>query len=111
MDEAKGSYPSLSARLNAFEDGKQDKIDDLEQIRAGATAGAEAYQKPASGIPKRDLHLNVQQSLGKADTAYQKPETGIPLLDLSSGVQESLGKADTAIQFVESNDPSSLVTN
>ena len=111
MDEAKGSYPSLSARLNALEDGKQDKINDLEQIRAGATAGAEAYQKPASGIPKRDLHLNVQQSLGKADMAYQKPETGIPLLDLSSGVQGSLGKADTAIQFVENNDPSRLVTN
>jgi len=35
--------------------GKQDTISDLATIRAGATAGATAYQKPPSGIPAADL--------------------------------------------------------
>ena len=83
-DQAKGSFPSLNARLEAIESGKQDKILDLDEIREGA---------------------------GKGETAYQKPEAGIPLLHLALGVQESLGKADTAIQFVENNDPSSLIDN
>lgn len=81
-DQAKGAYPSLNARLEAIESGKQDKINDLEQIRRNAAKGADAYHKPTSGIP---------------------------LTDLAIGIQESLGKADTAIQFVENNDPSSLV--
>lgn len=81
-DQAKGAYPSLNARLEAIESGKQDKINDLEQIRQNAAEGADAYHKPTSGIP---------------------------LIDLAIGIQESLGKADTAIQFVENNDPSSLV--
>ena len=81
-DQAKGAYPSLNARLNAIEEGKQDKINDLQQIRENAAEGADAYHKPTSGIP---------------------------LTDLAIGIQESLGKADTAIQFVENNDPSSLV--
>lgn len=51
--------------------GKQDVIQDLESIRAGATAGATAYQKPQSGIPASDLAEAVRTSLGKADTALQ----------------------------------------
>lgn len=50
---------------------KQDVIQDLAEIRAGAQAGATAYQKPSTGIPKTDMAQAVQQSLGKADTAVQ----------------------------------------
>lgn len=50
---------------------KQDTISDLDTIRSGAAAGATAYQKPSTGIPKDDLSSAVQTSLGKADTAVQ----------------------------------------
>lgn len=66
----------------ALED-KQDVITDLTTIRSGATAGATAYQKPSSGIPKTDLASAVQTSLGKADSALQTHQ------DIS-------GKADVA---------------
>ena len=58
--------------------GKQDVITDLDTIRSGAAAGATAYQKPSTGIPKSDLAQSVQTSLGKADTALQQHQ------DLSS---------------------------
>lgn len=51
---------------------KQDVIADLSEIRSGATAGASAYQKPGSGIPKTDLDAEVQSSLRKADSALQE---------------------------------------
>lgn len=63
--------------------GKQDVISDLTTIRSGASAGATAYQKPSTGIPKTDLASAVQTSLGKADTALQSHQ------DIS-------GKADVA---------------
>lgn len=63
--------------------GKQDVISDLATIRSGASAGATAYQKPSTGIPKTDLASAVQTSLGKADTALQSHQ------DIS-------GKADVA---------------
>lgn len=50
---------------------KQDIIEDLSTIRSGAAAGATAYQKPSTGIPKTDLASAVQTSLGKADTSVQ----------------------------------------
>lgn len=50
---------------------KQDVIKDLATIRSGAAAGATAYQKPSTGIPKSDLSSAVQTSLGKADTSLQ----------------------------------------
>lgn len=78
--------------------GKQDAIADLSDIRAGAAAGATAYQKSSDGIPSTDMASAVQTSLGKADTAYQKPNTGIPSSDMASAVQTSLGKADSAVQ-------------
>lgn len=70
--------------------GKQDVIDDLEDIRSGAAAGATAYQKPGSGIPKSDLASGVQASLGKADTALQEHQ------DIS-------GKADKDADAVDGN--------
>ena len=51
---------------------KQPAISDLEEIRQGAEAGATAYQKPSSGIPKSDLASAVQTSISKADTALQE---------------------------------------
>lgn len=51
--------------------GKQDAIADLATIRSGASAGATAYQKPATGIPATDLAAAVQTSLWLADTALQ----------------------------------------
>lgn len=70
--------------------GKQDVIDDLEDIRSGAAAGATAYQKPGSGIPKSDLDSGVQASLDKADTALQEHQ------DIS-------GKADKDADAVDGN--------
>ena len=52
-------------------DAKQDTISDLQTIRDGAAAGATAYQKPGTGIPKTDLASGVQTSLGLADSALQ----------------------------------------
>ena len=39
--------------------GKQDTVDDLDAIRAGAALGATAYQKPSTGIPKADIQAGV----------------------------------------------------
>ena len=58
-------------QLDALLAAKQDTINDLASIRSGASAGATAYQKPSSGIPKSDLSTGVQSSLNKADTALQ----------------------------------------
>lgn len=58
-----------SADQDVIDAGKQDVISDLASIRSGASAGATAYQKPASGIPKADLASEVQTSLDNADIA------------------------------------------
>lgn len=61
--------------------GKENVISDLATIRSGAAAGATAYQKPGTGIPKTDLAAGVQSSLEAADaaapqaTTYTKDET------------------------------------
>lgn len=81
VEDARGTYRSLSERLETIETEKQDKIQDLEEIRAGAQRAADAYVLPASGTPKENL---------------------------ASGVQASLDKADGAVQFEENDDPSSL---
>ena len=51
MNAAKGSYPSLNARLEHFETDKQDKINDLETIRNGAARGAVAVTFEESDDP------------------------------------------------------------
>lgn len=51
--------------MNSALAGKQDTIDDLEDIRTGAAAGAAAYNKPADGIPASDLAETVQSALVK----------------------------------------------
>lgn len=40
-------------------EGKQDVINDLDNIRSGAALGATAYQKPGTGIPSTDLESGV----------------------------------------------------
>lgn len=47
---------------------KQDTIDDIDIIRAGARKGATAYQKPSSGIPERDLSSSVRDKLNRPST-------------------------------------------
>jgi hypothetical protein len=64
-----------NAELNTALAGKQPVINDLTTIRSGAAAGATAYQKPSSGIPKTDLASAVQTSLGKADAAAPQSTT------------------------------------
>lgn len=61
-----------NATLTELLNGKQGVIADLDTIRANATAGGTAYQKPAGGIPKSDMSPEVQSSLGKADSAVQE---------------------------------------
>lgn len=62
---------TTTANLTTLLAAKQDTISDLATIRSGANAGASAYQKPATGIPKTDLASAVQTSLEKADSAVQ----------------------------------------
>lgn len=86
IDGAKGDYSSLDARFSHMEgeiptsiselsedsthrtvtdtekstwSGKQDAINDLQDIRSGASAGSTAYQKPSGGIPASDLALDA----------------------------------------------------
>lgn len=80
---AKGDYPTLNARLEAIESDKQDKIQDLDDIREGAEAGASAYKLPDAGIPKTDLAPAVQDSLALADAGlhYEASTDPSTLLD------------------------------
>lgn len=48
---------------------KQATITDLGTIRAGAAAGATAYQKPVGGIPEQDLSAEVQEKLNTSSGA------------------------------------------
>ena len=64
---------------------KQDVISDLSTIRSGAAAGATAYQKPGTGIPKTDLASAVQSSLDKADAAQPAISTVNVTVDNNTG--------------------------
>ena len=98
---------TTTANLTTLLAAKQDTISDLSDIRSGAAAGATAYQKPSTGIPKTDLVSAVQTSLDNADTAYQKPVTGILSSDLAddvldnwvSGQDKNLYTGDTSVSF------------
>lgn len=107
LNTALSAY-TTSADLLDLLDAKQDVIDDLDDIRDGAAAGATAYQKPSTGIPASDLADGViptvptdvvkysQQSLtdGQMTQArtnigagtYSKPSGGIPASDIAPGV-------------------------
>lgn len=63
------SYATIDEMETAIRNAvstKQNTIDDLSTIRAGAAAGATAYQKPATGIPASDLSQAVQTTLNNA---------------------------------------------
>ena len=72
---AKLSALPTNAELTTLLAGKQAVIADLSDIRSGAAAGATAYQKPGTGIPKSDLTSGVQTSLQKADDAAPQTTT------------------------------------
>lgn len=78
-------------RAMAAEALKQDIIDDLATIRAGAAAGATAYQKPQTGIPASDMAAAVQTSLSKAETALQEHQS---LDHLATKVEKEAIEAD-----------------
>ena len=83
--------------------GKQDVINDLSDIRSGASAGATAYQKPAGGIPKTDLAQGVKDSLDKADTALQEDtlyEDAYPAYENSADNTSSESNSDKEIASV-----------
>lgn len=102
---------------------KQDQIEDLASIRAGAAKGATALQsytekytgtvtgikingtvKSGSGVIDLGTITTVTENtvsgwgFTKNTGTYSKPSGGIPKTDLASAVQTSLGKADTALQ-------------
>lgn len=75
---------------------KQNVITDLSTIRSGAAAGATAYQKSSTGIPKSDLEHSVQSSLEKADTALQTHQSLSDYYTKSDVSSLLNGKADKA---------------
>lgn len=87
----KSGLTYLWGKITSLVGGKQDTISDLSTIRSGASAGATAYQKPSSGIPKTDLASAVQTSLGKADSALQSFTETDPVFGASaaSGITSS----------------------
>ena len=89
MAQAKGEYPDLDARLDAIEAGKQDVILDLDDIRAGAAAGAGAA--PLADISQVGL-------TGEYSDLSNKPAA---LSDFTN---------DLAVSFEEDNDPASLLS-
>jgi len=52
---SENDYTDEDKALVGTIEGKQDTIQDLDEIRSGAALGATAYQKPSSGIPGSDL--------------------------------------------------------
>lgn len=55
---------------------RQAVIDDLADIRNGASAGATAYQKPNGGIPSSDMASAVQTQLTAASNAIPSSQKG-----------------------------------
>lgn len=75
-------------------DGKQDAVSDLSTIRSGASAGASAYQKPSSGVPKTDLSSGVQSSLEKADSAVQQAGLNSAISPLQTQIDAIAAQSD-----------------
>ena len=81
------------ATIRGLIETKQNIIADLEQIRAGALAGAAAYVKPAAGIPATDLAQAVQHALELAIERRRRQREGIleALYDVNRIGQRQLG--------------------
>lgn len=83
-----------NAALTELLNGKQGVIHDLDTIRSNAAAGGTAYQKPAGGIPKSDMSVDVQTSLGKADSAVQDVSGKADKTELEALAEEVAKKAN-----------------
>lgn len=94
---------------NSGHTGFQEEIEDLDDIRAGAEAGATALQEVPNTYRTSAAQDTIDDAIkGRLDTIegkesgwdakYTKPSAGIPKTDLASGVKTSLGKADTSLQ-------------
>lgn len=92
---------SLQEAIN----GKQNIIEDLAAIRSGASKGATAYQKPASGIPATDLAQAVRNAIAAALTAVQPADLDTILVLIPQAASAINKLADQA--FVNS----SIATN
>lgn len=77
LDDIRSGAAAGATALQEHQDisGKQDVIDDLSEIRSGAAIGRTAYQKPSNGIPASDLAENVRASLDKANSALQSHQS------------------------------------
>lgn len=105
---------------------KQDLIEDLEEIRKGASLGETALQEETykgtvtsvnniSPDEKGNVTIEISSEVTEETVAswgftkntgtYTKPESGIPKSDLSTEIQESLDKANTALQSYTETDP------
>jgi hypothetical protein len=100
---------SIIASIEQQIEAKQDKITDLDTIRANAAKGATAlqeeqykgtYTKPSTGIPKTDLATAVQTSLGKADTALQQHQDISGKLDKTEAVSTYLSKTEASSTYL-----------
>ena len=106
MKAACDDYPTLDARLDHIENSKQDNILDLDAIRAGAAAGAEAA--PAADISavgysgKYSDLIDAPELADVATSGKYENLTGTPtkLSDFTN---------DMAVEFSENNDPASLM--
>ena len=106
-DTALQAHQSLAAYRTAEEqddidDGKQDTISDLENIRSGASSGATAYQKPIGGVPKSDLSQSVQNTLDNSIQKVSNPTAGnVAILDASGNVADSGKKYAPDVKTVD----------
>ena len=92
--------------------GAQPVIPDLSEIRNGAAAGATAYQKPSTGIPKSDMAAGVQSSLEKAETALQQSDLTPIEKDIDAIEAKIPSAASSSNQLADKNFVnSSIATN
>lgn len=105
LNTALSAY-TTTANLTTLLAAKQDVISDLATIRSGAAAGATAYQKPGSGIPKTDLESGVQASLELADSAIQARPMGEidpTITPADYATKEELYELEAKVDGIESN--------
>ncbi len=89
LNTALAAY-TTSEELSDLLDAKQDVINDLDDIRDGAAAGATAYQKPQTGIPASDLAAGVIPDIsGKADKVIPSSAGNIAMLDSTGNPADS----------------------
>lgn len=69
---------------------KQDVIPDLATIRSGAEKGATAYQKPADGIPVKDLDDYAQEGISKGTLVYATVTDEGGVVDRVTAIEEKI---------------------